>query len=951
MNDTAETAADPSIPAPHIARVISPGAPRHVYLIDGSGFIFRAYHALPPLTRSDGTPTSAVLGFSNMLAKLLSETDADHIAVVFDHSGSSFRNRIYDQYKAHRPDPPDDLIPQFKLVREATKAFGVCRIEMADYEADDLIATYTREAVEAGAVVTIVSSDKDMMQLVGDRVSMLDPIKNRPIGDAEVREKFGVGPDKVIEVQALCGDSVDNVPGVPGIGVKTAADLINTYGDLENLLEHAGEIKQPKRRESLIEHAAKARLSRELVKLEDTVPLPCPLADLAVQPIDADVLLPWLREMEFRTLGTRMTQRLAGMAPVAAAEVLTAEVAVPEVAPFSDTRSYALIDTLEGLDHWLDAARDAGMVALFPAPSAVAGAAPALAGIALAVGTGLAAYVPLAHQAAGGQASLDLAPTPGSNALPPDQVLARLKPLLEDRGILKVGHDMKGAARLLLRHGIRLAPYDCTMLMSYVLDGGQFGHAIEELAARVMGHDLTPLKDLLGTGKSLIPFAEAEPARARDFAAERADAALRLHAHLKARLIADHMTALYEHVERPLVPAVAAMEEAGIKVDRPALSDLSTDFARRIAEIETAIYQDVGNDFNIGSPKQLGDILFDKLNLPGGRKGKTGAYGTDASVLEQLLPLHPVPGRVLEWRQLTKLKSTYADALADQIDRDDARVHTTYALTATTTGRFSSTDPNLQNIPIRTEEGRKIRRAFVAEPGHVLLSADYSQIELRLAAHVADIAALKDAFLAGHDIHAATASEVFNVPLDRMDPLTRRRAKAINFGILYGISAFGLGNQIGVPQAEARAYIDLYFERFPGIRAYMERIKAECRTAGYVETIFGRKCFIPGIRDANPARRAGAERQAINAPLQGSAADIIKRAMGRVPAALEAAGLKARMLLQVHDELLFEAPEDEVEATATLVKEVMEGACAPRCELSVPLVVETGWAPTWDGAH
>ena len=955
MNDIvetiAETIADPGAPASPIARAVSPGAPRHVYLIDGSGFIFRAYHALPPLTRSDGTPTSAVLGFSNMLAKLLSETDADHIAVVFDHSGSSFRNRIYDQYKAHRPDPPDDLIPQFKLVREATRAFGVCRIEMADYEADDLIATYTREAVEAGAVVTIVSSDKDMMQLVGDRVTMLDPIKNRPIGDAEVREKFGVGPDKVIEVQALCGDSVDNVPGVPGIGVKTAAELINTYGDLENLLEHAGEIKQPKRRESLIEHAAKARLSRELVKLEDTVPLPCPLADLAVQPIDPDVLLPWLRDMEFRTLGTRMAQRLAGMAPVAAAEVGAAEVAVPEVAPFSDTRSYALIDTLEGLDHWLDAAGDAGMVALFPAPSAVAGAASALVGIALAVGTGLAAYVPLAHQAAGGQASLDLAPTPGSNALPPDQVLARLKPLFEDRGTLKIGHDMKGAARLLLRHGIRLAPYDCTMLMSYVLDGGQFGHAIEELAARVIGHDLTPLKDLVGTGRNLIPFAEVEPARARDFAAERADAALRLHAHLKARLVADHMTALYEHVERPLVPAVAAMEEAGIKVDRPALSDLSVDFARRIAEIETAIYQDVGNDFNIGSPKQLGEILFDKLNLPGGRKGKTGAYGTDASVLEQLLPLHPVPGRVLEWRQLTKLKSTYADALADQIDRDDARVHTTYALTATTTGRFSSTDPNLQNIPIRTEEGRKIRRAFVAEPGHVLLSADYSQIELRLAAHVADIAALKDAFLAGHDIHAATASEVFNVPLDQMDPLTRRRAKAINFGILYGISAFGLGNQIGVPQAEARAYIDLYFERFPGIRAYMERIKAECRTAGYVETIFGRKCFIPGIRDANPARRAGAERQAINAPLQGSAADIIKRAMGRVPAALEAAGLKARMLLQVHDELLFEAPEDEVEATATLVKEVMEGACAPRCELSVPLVVETGWAPTWDGAH
>ena len=928
---------------PALGRDGSTAAPHHVYLIDGSGFIFRAYHALPPLTRSDGTPTSAVLGFSNMLAKLLSETDADHIAVVFDHSGSSFRNQIYDLYKANRTEPPDDLKPQFKLVRDATDAFGVCRIDVPNFEADDLIATYAREAEEAGAIVTIVSSDKDMMQLVRERVTMLDPIRNRPIGDAEVREKFGVGPDKVIEVQALCGDSVDNVPGVPGIGVKTAAELINTYGDLENLLEHAPEIKQPKRRESLIEHAAKARLSRELVKLDDHAPLPCPLSELAVQQIDPNVLLPWLREMEFRTLGTRMAQRLAGAAPASVEETATAnEPVIPEVAPFADERKYALIDTLDGLDHWIEAAVDAGAVALHPAPS--------LAGIALAVGPGLAAYVPLANQAPGGQATLDLA-TPGSNALPAHEVLARLKPLLEDRGVLKIGHDMKGAARLLLRHGIRIAPYDCTMLMSYVLDGGQFDHDIEDLLERAAGHNLKPLKELVGSGKSLISFAEVAPEAARDFTAERADAALRLHTHLKARLVADHMNAFYETIERPLVPAVAAMEHAGIKVDRGALGNLSVDFAKRIAEIEASIYRDVGNEFNIGSPKQLGDVLFDKLNLPGGKKGKTGAYGTDASILEQLQPLHPVPGRVLEWRQLTKLKSTYADALVDEIDPEDQRVHTTYALTVAATGRFSSNDPNLQNIPVRTEEGRKIRQSFIAEPGHVLLSADYSQIELRLAAHVADIMSLKEAFLAGHDIHAATASEVFNVPLDEMTPLIRRRAKAINFGILYGISAFGLGNQIGVPQAEAKAYIDLYFERFPGIRAYMERIKAECRAAGYVETIFGRKCFIPGIRDANPARRMGAERQAINAPLQGSAADIIKRAMGRIPAALQAAGLNARMLLQVHDELLFETPEDEVQATASLVKEVMESACAPRCELSVPLVVDTGWARSWDAAH
>jgi len=949
MNDLApntntETTAPTTVEhRPALGQDGAPLAPRHVYLVDGSGFIFRAYHALPPLTRSDGTPTSAVLGFCNMLAKLLSETDADHIAVVFDHSGSSFRNQIYDQYKAQRPDPPSDLIPQFRLVRDATDAFGVCKIDVPDYEADDLIATYAREATAAGAIVTIVSSDKDMMQLVGERVTMLDPIKNRPIGDAEVRERFGVGPDKVIEVQALCGDSVDNVPGVPGIGVKTAAELINTYGDLETLLDHASEIKQPKRREALIEHAAKARLSRELVKLDDHAPLPCPLADLAVRPIDPGRLLPWLKEMEFRTLGARMAQRLAGAQAVAAEEPPANEPVIPEIAPFTAETNYALIDTLDGLDHWIDAAIDAGYLAIQPAPG--------LAGIALAVGPGLAAYVPLAHRAPGTQGSLDLAPEPGSNALPPDAVLQRLKPLLEDRGVLKIGHDVKAASRLLLRHGIRIAPYDCTMLMSYVLDGGQFDHDVEELTERLAGHRLKPLKELVGSGKSRISFAEVAPEAARDFAAARADAALRLHAVLKARLVAEHMDAFYETIERPLVPAVAAMEHAGIKVDRGALSDLSTDFAKRIGEIETAIYRDVGNEFNIGSPKQLGDVLFDKLSLPGGKKGKTGAYGTDASVLEGLLQLHPVPSKVLEWRQLTKLKSTYADALADEIDSSDERVHTTYTLTATTTGRFSSNDPNLQNIPVRTEEGRKIRQAFIAEPGHLLLSADYSQIELRLAAHVADIPALKDAFLAGHDIHAATASEVFNVPLDQMDPLTRRRAKAINFGILYGISAFGLGNQIGVPQAEAADYIRAYFERFPGIRTYMERIKAECRTAGYVETIFGRKCFIPGIRDPNPAKRMGAERQAINAPLQGSAADIIKRAMGRVPAALKAAGLRARMLLQVHDELLFEVPEDEVSATASLVKEVMEGACAPRCELSVPLVVDTGWARSWDAAH
>jgi DNA polymerase-1 len=927
-------------------------APHHVFLIDGSGFIFRAYFARardPKAERfqrkSDGMPTEVVMIFSNMLDKYLRETDADHIAVVFDSSGRSFRNEIYGEYKANRREMPEDLAPQLAHVHQAAEAFGVCQIEMSNFEADDLIATYTRHAVAAGAKVTILSSDKDMMQLVADgSVMMRDPMSDRPIGEAEVREKFGVGPDKVIEVQALCGDSTDNVPGVPGVGVKTAAELINTYGDLEGVFAHAHEIKQPKRREALIENEAKARLSKVLVKLDDDVPLPVALSALKVRPYDPETLFPFLDEMELRALKSRIEKRLSITAPASVA--LPTEPATPEILPFSAPRSYAIVDTIEGLEHWIEAAQQAGSVAIWPAPSAIGGTRPEFCGLALALMPGMAAYLPLGHRAAG---LLDTAE--GAGGLPLDVAIARLKPLLEDPGVLKIGHDMKGIAHLLRRYGIAIAPYDCTMLMSYVLDGGQVEHSIEELTRRAFEHELAPLKGLIGTGKSLVSFAEIVPAAARDFAAERADAAVRLHTLLKARLMREHMNAFYETIERPLVPVVAAMEDSGVKVDRAALAELSRDFALRIAELERTIWRDVGNEFNIGSPKQLGDVLFEKLQLPGGKKGKTGAYGTDAGVLETLAPLHPVPAQVLEWRQLTKLKSTYADALGEEIDSKTGRVHTSFALAATATGRLSSSEPNIQNIPIRTEEGRKIRRAFVAEPGHLLLSADYSQIELRLAAHVADVAELKHAFQEGHDIHALTASEVFGVPLDRMDPLTRRRAKAINFGIIYGISAFGLGNQIGVPQGEAAAYIRAYFERFPGIRVYMERIKAEARSAGYVETIFGRKCFIPGIRDANPMRRAGAERQAINAPLQGSAADIIKRAMGRLPAALAASGLNARMLLQVHDELLFETAEAEVEATARLVKEVMEAACEPHCELSVPLVVETGWARSWDAAH
>jgi len=921
----------------------------HVYLIDGSGFIFRAFHALPWLSRSDGTPTNAVYGFTNMLLKLVQESDADGMAVVFDAAERTFRNRLYEGYKAHRPEAPSDLVPQFKLVREATEAFNLCRIEAPDYEADDLIATYARIFKERGARVTIVSSDKDLMQLIDDRVGMLDPLKSKPIGPAEVREKFGVGPEKVIDVQALCGDSVDNVPGVPGIGVKTAAELINQYGSLEALLERAAEIKQPKRRQSLIDFAEQARLSKALVTLEANAPLPCPPEALALKPPDPQKLVDFAKKMEFRKIVERVQSRRVRMAGETAEAASAAPIEIPVAKDFA-SRSYDLVQTLEDLDRWIAAAHAAGQVAIETMTRAPEETLAQLVGVALAVGAGLAAYVPLAHAAPGAAGDL-MAATETPRQIPFEAALARLKPLLEDPSVLKIGHNVKYPAHVLARYGIALGPVDCTMLMSFALDGAQHGHMLDELSSRHLGHEMLKYREVCGSGKTLIGFAEAALEKARDYAAECADVALRLHPLFKRRLVREKMTAFYETVERPLPLVVAEMERAGIKVDRAALARLSEDFALRMAELEREAHILAGHEFNIGSPKQLGDVLFGELGLPGGKKGKTGAYTTDAAILEQLALTHDLPRRVLDWRQLAKLKSTYADALIGEIKEETGRVHTCFQLAAASTGRLSSTEPNVQNIPIRTEEGRKIRRAFIAEPGHVLLSADYSQIELRLAAHIAEIDALKEAFRQGLDIHAMTASQVFGVPIEGMDPATRRRAKAINFGIIYGISAFGLANQLQVPQAEAAAYIKAYFERFPGIRAYMDRTKLECREKGYVETLFGRKCFIPGIRDANMARRQFAERQAINAPLQGTAADIIKRAMARIPAALAAAGLTARMLLQVHDELLFEVPEAEAEATAALVKSVMEGAIAPRPALSVPLVVETGWATNWDEAH
>ena len=935
--------------------------PRHVYLVDGSGYIFRAYHALPPLTRADGMPVGAVLGYCNILFKLLQETDADHLAVVFDAAGTSFRNRLYGDYKAHRPEPPDDLVPQFKLVREATDAFSVCRIEREDYEADDLIAAYARKAKAEGATVTIVSSDKDLMQLVDDKIGMLDPIKQRPIGAAEVREKFGVGPDKVVDVQALCGDSVDNVPGVPGIGVKTAAELINTYGDLETLLARAAEIKQPKRRQSLIDFAEQARLSKRLVQLDADAPLDVPLDALEVKRPDRAKLDVFLRANGFKNLLARVETKLGGGAGAAPANGPAAAPEAPPPEPMTlppgedlakVERRYALVQDLADLDGWIAAASAKGIVAIDTETTSPNPAHAELIGLSLSVEPGEACYVPLAHRANGaGQLDLASAPAPDLKQIPLAEALARLKPLLEDESVLKVGQNIKDDVVVLSGYGIAVAPIDDTMLISFVLDGGLHEHGLDELADLLFGHSTIKYKDVAGSGKSHIGLAAVALDKARDYASEDADITLRLHRVLKPRLLAEHRLAFYETVERPLVSVVAQMERAGIRVDRAELNRLSQDFGGRIAAFEREIHRLAGHPFNIGSPKQLGEVLFDELGLPGGRKNKTGAYGTDAAILEQLALTHDLPARVLDWRQLSKLKSTYTDALIEEINPKTGRVHTCFSLTGAITGRLSSTEPNLQNIPIRTEEGRKIRRAFVAEPGHVLISADYSQIELRLAAHMADVPTLKEAFRAGADIHALTASEVFGVPMAAMTAETRRRAKAINFGILYGMSAFGLASRIQVPQAEAAEFIKAYFARFPGIKAYMERAKQECRERGYVETLFGRRCHLPGIKDTNPARRGYAEREAINAPLQGTAADIIKRAMARIPNALAQAGLNARMLLQVHDELVFEAPEPEAEETAALVKEVMEHAPSPALSLSVPLTVETGMATNWEEAH
>jgi DNA polymerase-1 len=931
--------------------------PDHVYLVDGSGYIFRAYHALPPMTRPDGTPVNAVYGFTSMLMKLVDDSDAEYLAVVFDTARKTFRSDIYPEYKANRPPPPDDLIPQFALIREAVRAFGLPCVEKEGFEADDLIATYAKKAVAEGKTVTIVSSDKDLMQLVGPGVEMMDPMKGTRIGPDQVVERFGVGPDKVVDVQALAGDSTDNVPGVPGIGVKTAAELINTYGDLENLLAHAEEIKQPKRRERLIEHADLARVSLKLVTLDADAPVEDAVESFALKEPDAKTLLSFLEEQAFKSIHARVKAELAS-----AGHLVDHEEDAPAPGKPVDAESdgYALVQDEAALKAWVAAALKSGLVAVDTETTSLDSLNADLVGVSLAlaepVAGARACYIPLGHTTPRTQGALDLVGSGGAGGGKdgaPKQVALKkaveiLKPMLEDRGTLKVLHNAKYDSEIFAQHDVTVGPVDDTMLLSYVLDGGLHGHGLDELALLHFGHTNIKYDEVTGTGKSRISFAEVALDAACDYAAEDADVTLRLHALLKPRLVAEHMTAMYETIERPLIAVLEAMEREGVKVDAAELRRLSDDFDKRIAKLGEEIHGLAGHEFNIGSPKQLGEILFDEMSLPGGKKGKTGAYATGADVLEGLAAQgHDLPARVLDWRQLSKLKSTYTDALMGQIDAKTGRVHTSFSQAVASTGRLSSNDPNLQNIPIRTEEGRKIRKAFVAEAGNVLLSADYSQIELRLLAHVADIAALKQAFHDGQDIHAMTASEVFGIPIDELEPAVRNRAKAINFGIIYGISAFGLARQLSIPQGDAKRYIEAYFKRYPGVQDYMERTKAFANEHGFVTTVFGRKVHTPGIKDKNPARRNFAERAAINAPLQGTAADIIKRAMIRMPAALSDGKLEARMLLQVHDELIFEVPEAELEKTAAVVKKTMEAAAA----LSVPLVCETGSGSNWDEAH
>lgn len=926
---------------------------KELFLIDGSGFIFRAYHALPPLTRPDGTPVGAVMGFCNMLVKLLNDNPDAQMAVIFDAVRKNFRNEIYPDYKAHRPPAPEDLVPQFPLIREAAMAFGLPVAELEGFEADDLIATYARLAREKGQTVTIVSSDKDLMQLVYDgQVRLMDPMKQVLIDEKGVMEKFGVTPRQVIDVQALAGDSVDNVPGVPGIGLKTAAELINTYGNLENLLQEAANIKQPKRRESLLQNAELARISKQLVTLCDTATLPMPLEALIPRNDNKPQLQQFLQTQGFKSLLNRLfgPNALPASPPIAAANSgaaihVTAPAQVPP--PSTDIlQQYELITDATRLKEWLEDAETTGFLALDTETTGLTPAREKLVGISLATRPGRACYIPVGHFQGGDLLSSPSAAQPQQP--PANEIMDVLRPIFADPAILKIGHNLKFDAQMFIPYGVDISPYDDTMLLSYVIDGTGHGNGLDELAQLVCGHTMISYDSVTGTGKNRISFAEVPLDKARDYAAEDADFTLRLHAAFKPRLASEHMASVYENIERPLVAVIARMENAGICVDPAVLRQLSQNFGTKIAALETEIQQLAGHPFNVGSPKQLGAILFDEMGLPGGSKTKTGDWSTSADVLEDLAAQgHDFVQKILDWRHLSKLRSTYTETLQEAINPATGRVHTSFGMALVNTGRLSSSDPNLQNIPIRTEEGRLIRTAFVAAPGHSLISADYSQIELRLAAEMAGIKALQESFRNGEDIHTRTAAEVLGLKLEDVTPDIRRQAKAINFGIIYGISGFGLAKQLGISVGEASAYIRNYMARFPELEQFMRNAKDEARKYGYIKTHFGRKCVIGGINDKNPARRSFGERQAINAPLQGTAADIVKLAMIRIDRLIQSGDIPARMLLQVHDELVFEARDEDAASVASRVKQEMTAVA----KFAVPLEVETGIAKNWADAH
>lgn len=924
--------------------------PKKLYLIDGSGFIFRAYHSMPALSRSDGTPTGAVYGFVNMILKLVENTKTDYMAVIFDAGRQTFRNRIYPEYKANRPPAPEDLIPQFPLVREATEALNLPSIELADFEADDIIATYTKQAKAQGIEVVIVSSDKDLMQLIEDGVSMYDGMKQKIIGRTEVMEKFGVPPEKVHDVLALIGDSSDNVPGVPGIGPKTAAELINQYGDFEGVLAHTSEIKQQKRRESIEQNISKARMSYELIALKNDVSLPLALEDLKLREPDGAKLLEFVQVMGFKSLVTRLEEKHGLKAPrndIGAQQATIAD--------------YELVTDIEHLKHWMELAKSTGFVAFDTETTSLDAMQAELVGFSLATEPGKACYVPLGHVTAdpiqapqgnlfGDQESGTASIKPAYTKLPGQigfsAAIEQLAAMLSDKTILKIGHNIKYDMLVLRKYGLEITPVDDTMLLSCLLSAGLHNHNMDELAEKHLGIKTITYDEITGTGKSRISFAEVALDKALAYAAEDADITLRLWQKFKAGIISGKMLTLYETIERPLIPVIVAMEERGIKVDRSQLAALSLDFTNRMEALETRICEIAGRKFNLASPKQLGEILFDEMQIAGGKKGKTGSYATGAEVLEELAVNGvEIAKLILDWRQLSKLKNTYTETLAEQISPKTGRVHTSYAMAATTTGRLSSNSPNLQNIPIRSEEGRKIRHAFIAEPGNMLISADYSQIELRLLAHIADIPTLKTAFKEGNDIHAITASQMFSVGLSEVNSDLRRKAKTINFGIIYGISAHGLASRLGISRTEAGNYIESYFRQYPGIKDYMDSTRAFAHEHGYVTTLFGRKCNLPGINDKNPSMRNFSERAAINAPLQGTAADIIKRAMIAAEEFLR--GTKARMLLQVHDELVIEAPEENARDIAGKIAAIMENAA----HLSIPLTVSTNIGYNWNEAH